>query len=323
MVNHKIQANAIKNAIEKSGTILLVAHKKPDADTLGSVCAWHHLLTSKGKQIEAFCLDPVPEQLAHIPIGDILENDPAVFKKHFDLIIVNDAGSLDYAGIDIFLEGRDKTKTILVNIDHHSTNPHYGDINLVIPDASSTTEVLCRLFTHWQEEITKPIAEALLNGLITDTDSLTNPATSYHSLTTASMLVKAGADLHDIVKRTLHSRSIADLKLWGIVMSRLKHNPTYNSVATFVRHEEADELGIGDSSFDGITNFLTLIPDVDIIMVLKTQKDGSIKGSFRTTKNHIDVGRLALLFGGGGHKKASGFRVVGELHESDGRWTIT
>src|SRR3989344_4925725 len=276
MVNHKIQANAIKNAIEKSETILLVAHKKPDADTLGSVCAWIELLGSKGKQVEAFCLDPVPEQLAHIPNSDSIRTDPAVFEKHFDLIIMNDAGSMDYAGVDVLLSNRDTTKTTLVNIDHHSTNPHYGDINLVISDASSTTEVLCRLFTHWQEEITKPIAEALLNGLITDTDSLTNPATSYHSLATASMLVEAGADLHDIVKRTLRSKSIADLKLWGLVMSRLKHNPTYNSVVTFVRHEEADELGIGEGSFEGITNYLTLIPDVDIIMVLKTQKDGSI-----------------------------------------------
>ncbi|MBI4091044.1 MAG: bifunctional oligoribonuclease/PAP phosphatase NrnA [Candidatus Komeilibacteria bacterium] len=322
MVNHKIQANAIKTAIEKSKTILLIGHKKPDADTLGSVCAWISLLNSKGKHVEAFCLDPVPEQLSHLPGSDLLRADPEVFKKDVDLIIINDSGSLDYAGVDIFLANRDKTKTTLVNVDHHSTNPHYGDINLVIPDASSTTEVICRLFTHWQEEITKPIAEALLNGLITDTDSLTNPATSYHSLATASMLVKAGADLHDIVKRTLHAKSISDLKLWGIAMSRLKHNPTYNSVATFIRHEEADELGTSETSFEGIQNYLTLIPDVDVIMVLKTQKDGSIKGSLRTTKKHIDVGQLALLFGGGGHKKASGFRVMGELQVSNNDWTI-
>ena len=322
MTHYKIQAAAIKNAVDESDRILLIAHKKPDADTLGSVCAWINLLAPKGKEIHAFCLDPVPDYLQHLPGSHHIQQDVAIFEQHFDAIILNDAASLDYAGIDQILGNKEKGKTLLINVDHHVTNPHYGDINLVIPDASSTAEVLTRLFVHWGEELRKPIAESLLHGLITDTDSLTNPATGYQALAIASQLVNAGADLHTVVQRTLHNKSIADLKLWGRAMSRLKHNKIYNSVATYVTQHDLDECGTTEQSVEGMVNYLTLIPNVDLIIFIRTQKDGALKGSLRTVKPNIDVAKLALLYGGGGHKKAAGFRLDGRLVISDDNWTI-
>ena len=322
MLNHHIQANAIKQHVDKAGKILVVSHKKPDADTLGSACAWLSLLTSRGKEAHAFCLDPVPDNLKFLPESHRISTDRRLFNQQLDLIIVNDSGSPDYAGVDVLLLGRPKDNCVVVNIDHHATNTLYADINLVIPDASSTTEVLSRLFAHWEEPMTKPIAQALLTGLITDTDRLMNPATSHRSFAIASQLVAAGGDLYEAIQRTLNNKSVADLKLWGIAFSRLRRNPRYDCVATYLTHEDVMRAGGTEDTAEGIINYLSLIPDARVIMMLRTQADGSIKGSFRTTKEGVDVGKLAFLMGGGGHKKASGFTIFGKLLTEGTRWTI-
>jgi phosphoesterase RecJ-like protein len=322
MENHKIEAHAIKNAINAANSILLVAHKKPDADTLGSVCAWINLLEPQGKSVEAFCLDPVPEYLRHLPGSHKVQNDPNVFQKPFDLIIVNDSGDLQYAGIDTFMTMRDNASTTLINIDHHTTNPKYGDLNLVLSDASSNSEVLTRLFKYWDIAFSKQIAECLLHGIVTDTDKMTNPATSYQSLAIASELIEAGADLYGTIQRTLAKRSITDLKLWGLIMERLKYNERLNCVVTYVTDDDIAALGADPESLEPVSNYLSLIPNVNFTLFLQKKNDGIIKGSFRTVKDTVDVGRLALLLGGGGHRKAAGFRMPGSLTVETDRWTI-
>ena len=323
MVNHKVQAQALKNAIDASKRVLVVSHRKPDADTLGSSCAWIHLLRSKGKYVTAFCTDEIPGSLQHIPGVHEFTADETVFDEPFDVIIMNDAASLDYAGIDKIISRVDRTRTTLVNIDHHATNPHFGDINLVIPDASSTTEVLTRLFRHWGETITKPMAESLMNGLVTDTDKLMNPATYYNSFAIASHLIQAGADLYDIIEKTLRRKSVTELRIWGLALSRLKRNQTYNSVATYITERDLAEYDVDHEAIEGIVNYLTLITDVDVIMFLRVHNDSTIKGSLRSVKPHVDVSKLAIRFGGGGHRKAAGFTIRGTFLAHESGWTIS
>lgn len=322
MIEHKIEAEAIKSTIEKSNRFLVIAHKRPDGDTLGSICAWFHFLTARGKEVTLYCNDPAPANLQYLPGSQHVKTDPAIFNNQFDCIIVNDSGDLSYAGVDTYLNNRDFTGTTLINVDHHATNPRYGHLNLVIPTASSTTEILARLFIYWNVGISKPMAENLLNGLMTDTDSFTNPATTYQSLVIASELIAAGADLHTIVKRVLNMKSVNDLKLWGLVLSRLKHNPTYKAISTYITSRDIEEYNVSEQSIEGIANYLTLIPTASVILFLRQQNDGALKGSLRTVKANVDVSRLALLCGGGGHKKASGFRINGSLRVEGERWTI-
>ncbi len=322
MIHHRIESQAIKNALAEATSILLVAHKKPDADTLGAVCAWISVLESQGKQPEAFCCDEVPSYLKHIYGSYHIKNDPSVFDKQFDIIIVNDSGDLEYAGIDGFMEKRDNSKTTIINVDHHATNPDFGDLNLVIRNASSTSEVLARLFTDWGIAFDKKLASNLLHGMVFDTNKLTNPATSYNSLTIVSKLVEAGADLYDTIQHALYTRSIPDLKLWGLIMSRLKYNKEYNSIISYITDDDITEIGANPESTESVSNYLSLIPNIDIILFLQARKDGIVKGSLRTVQENVDVARLALAMGGGGHKKASGFKIPGTLQTTGTSWTI-
>ena len=321
MFNHQIQATALRNAITDSTKILIISHKNPDGDTIGSAVAWLHYLTDLGKDVTAFCRDEVPNFLTFLPGIERITNDQSIFDQNYDLIITNDSASFDYAGIDIF---KDKINgTLLANIDHHASNISYGDINIVIPTASSNTEVLTRLFRSWDVTITKPMAYGLLTGIITDTDHMTNPGTNYQSLEIAAHLVTVGADLHTIGQKTLRNRSMNTVKLWGLALSRLKHNTTYNIVTTYLTNDDLLECDVNEQEAGGISNYLSLIPNINALIVLRFKGDGSIKGSMRTVKDSIPLHRLAVDYlGGGGHQKAAGFTMQGTLQVKGNSWTI-
>jgi len=311
MQNHKTTSQSIYQHLENARDILIVSHQKPDGDTLGANLALHKLLKKQNKNITSFCLDPVPKNLKFLPFSQHLSNDHTVFTKSYDTIIVVDSGSLDYAGIDKLISAVPSDYT-MINIDHHASNPHYGDINLVITEASSTAEVLYRLFMDWQIDWSQEIANALVCGMVTDTGGFKNPATTYQSLDAASDLVSKGANPHQIMNLTINNTDIASLRLWGRALERLKKNTKYDLVYTFITKQDLIDCGASESASEGLANFLHILKDGKISMVLKETSSGYVKASLRTTGD-TDLAKLAQAFGGGGHKKASGFSLPGKL----------
>ncbi|PLX24980.1 hypothetical protein C0580_03575 [Candidatus Parcubacteria bacterium] len=311
MQNHKTTSQAIYQQIENAKDILIVSHQKPDGDTLGANLALHKLLKKKEKNITSFCLDPIPENLKFLAHSQDLTTDHKVFTKNYDTIIVVDSGSLDYAGIDGLISAI-PNKYTLINIDHHASNPHYGDINLVITEASSTAEVLYRLLSDWDIDWDEEIANSLVCGIVTDTGGLKNPATTYQALDAVADLVTKGANPHQIMNLTINNVDIASLRLWGRALERLKKNEKYDLVYTFVTQQDLIDCGATESASEGLANFLHILKEGAVSMVLKETKDGMIKASLRTTTN-IDLSKLAQAFGGGGHKKAAGFSLPGKL----------
>ncbi|RJQ33999.1 hypothetical protein C4566_02625 [Candidatus Parcubacteria bacterium] len=311
MQNHKTISQAIYQHLENAQDILIVSHQKPDGDTLGANLALHKLLLDKNKNVTSFCLDPVPQSLLFLPYSHNISNDHKVFTKNYDTVIVVDSGSLDYAGIDRLITAI-PTKYKIINIDHHASNPHYGDINLVITDASSTAEVLYRLFSDWKINWNKEIANSLVCGLVTDTGGFRNPATTYQSLDAVADLVNKGANPHQIMSLTINNTNVASLRLWGRALERLKRNPKYDLVYTFITNQDLLDCEASEADSEGLANFLHILKEGKISMVLKESKDGYIKVSLRTTSN-VDLSKLAQYFGGGGHKKAAGFSLPGKL----------
>ena len=135
-----------------------------------------------------------------------------------DTITVVDCGDLRYAGVVDMLKDHPAT---IINIDHHATNEKYGHMNMVAVGAASTTEVVYDFFKMNSVRISPSMATALLTGLITDTDNFSNSATSYTSLTAASELLRLGANWTIIHHSLVQNKSIAILKLWGLILSRL------------------------------------------------------------------------------------------------------
>jgi phosphoesterase RecJ-like protein len=305
-------SHQIKNELEQAQDILIISHKKPDGDTLGSNFALASYLKDQNKNVTSFCLDPMSEMFYFLHYSYTLTTDHLIFTKKYDVVILVDSASLPYAGVNGLLTALPKGYK-LINIDHHASNDYYGDINLVIDSTASCTEIIHRLFNEWKINWTPEIATALICGIITDTGGFTNPATNYRTLESAAHLINQGANINQVTRLTLFNQNIHQLKLWGRALSRLTKNKRYDLVYTHLTQKDFLECEVPDTASEGIANFLYILKEAQVIMVIKETDNGLIKGSLRTTSDEIDLTKIAALMGGGGHKKASGFALPGRL----------
>lgn len=292
---------------------MLVPHKNPDGDALGSLSAFIQFLKSIDKNFHAFCATDIAENLKALPHSKSILCDANIWATHQpDLIIIFDTGDLRYAGIEEHINSLSK-KVCIVNIDHHATNEFYGDYNMVVETSSSTTETLYNFFKHNHIKIDATMATCLLAGLITDTDFFTNSATSRASLSITAELLSIGGDIKLIKELVFKNKTINALRLWGLALSRIKKHDTLDLVYTYLTLKDFEEDNVPESLSEGISNFLNNLSDGQASLILKEMPDNKIKGSFRTTKTKIDVAQIAKKLGGGGHKKAAGFIIDGPL----------
>jgi len=305
----KHTANQIYIAIQKATEILLIPHQHPDGDTLGAVSSCLHFFSIIGKPAQAYCATTISPRLQYLPHVNSISNDPLIWNNEMiDLLMVFDSGDLRYAGVDHLLRRMKKRPTI-VNIDHHVTNEYFGDYNLVIPNASSTTEIMHRFFMHNKITIDKTMATALLTGVLTDTDAFSNAATSSGALAIGSQLLSRGGNFTKILNAIWKEKTLSSLKIWGLTFSRLQKNKAHDIVHTFTTQEDLQRLIVPESELDGVANFLNFLNEGKATLILKELPDQTVKGSFRTTRNDVDVSVWAKALGGGGHKKAAGFAI--------------
>lgn len=312
---------SIKDAVFAANNILVIVHQKPDGDAIGSCLALGKYLETLKKQHTLYHTGSKPDYLLYVSDYQNITNDETVFKKEkFDLIIVLDSGDLSYAGVE------DEIKKItypytLVNIDHHASNTFFGNINLVLDQASSTAEIVFNLLETTGFRVDKPVADLLILGIYSDTQILTNLATTPETVSVVSRLLSRGAQIKPIIKN-LETKNFPILKLWAKALSRIEKNEKYNLIYTVILQSDLKECGLEQNDTGGIANFFNSVSGKGINMILTEMDDGTVKGSMRTTSDKYEVDKLAKLFGGGGHKKAAGFRVKGKLQETDTGWKI-
>lgn len=310
------------NLIENSQKILLLTHRHPDGDAIGSILSMQKLLINMNKDVLSYCIDAFPENFNYLPGVNLVKNNIDFIESEYDLIITLDCSDLYMTKIEEKIKTL-KSKFGLVNIDHHFTNPLFGDLNIVISEASSTAEVVYLILKNVEHEINSDIATSLLTGIITDTGNFTNNATTKQSIEIASKLLEIGANFKEILKANVYNKTISVLKLWGIVLKRIVYNTELQMVETAVFESDLKALDLDNEASEGISNYLNnLSSDIKFSILLKDNESGKIKGSLRTTRDDVDVSQIALAFGGGGHKKASGFEIDGHLELKNGMWKI-
>jgi phosphoesterase RecJ-like protein len=287
--------------------IRLIPHPNPDGDACGAVAALGLYLKNHLKKVEIFCTTPVPRQYAFLPLMDTVTTDTTVWNNPSDVVLVCDSGDPVYAGIDTYLQKNTHQK--LVNIDHHPRNTQFGDLNLVLTDRSSTCEVLYEYFVANQVTITPDMATALLCGIVYDTGSFSNSATSGRSLAVAGTLVRQGASMKNIVKFMYRDKNLNVLKLWGTALSNLAYDKTLDIVSLSITLRDMLSCGVDEDGANGIANFMNTLKDGRVHMVFREKPNGMIKVSMRTTHEDIDLSEIAQAFNGGGHRKAAGFSI--------------
>jgi len=310
--------DALEDGVKKSEKISVICHKKPDGDAIGSLVSFVSYLRYAGKEACGFCVDKVPEYLKFLPGSDFISNDFGEFFNASDLVVFVDCGDLKMTGMQFCSFDGKK----IMQIDHHASNCGYSSVNVVDHYSSATSEVLYNYFKHVGFDIDKDIATNLFCGVYTDTDSFTNLATTPPSLKVASDLLARGANFKEISANTMRNKSISSLKLWGKALERLKLDVKKGVAATVIKESDFKECEASCDDSEGVANLLNHLADVNMSMVLRETGEGTIKGSLRTTKDNVDVSRIAKLMGGGGHKKAAGFTVRGKIKEAENGWEV-
>jgi phosphoesterase RecJ-like protein len=312
----------IYQQILKSHKILLVTHNNPDGDALSSVCTMIELLEYMNKDYLAYCYNQPSKTFSFLPhIEKITSNKKDLDFSSFDLIISLDCGSLSRTALVDEIKNKNNNQ-IYIEIDHHSKVDNYADIEARYPKASATTELLYYFFKTNKLIINETVANCILTGIVTDTGNFIYQSTSYNTILIASELLSFGAKLPRIVDKTWRNKSLISMKLWGLAMSRLQIDPKTNIAFTVLTINDFKQWNANEDDIDGVSGFIGNLPNVKAVMLLRQTSPDIIKGSLRTTRNDIDVSKLARTWGGGGHAKASGFTVKGNLKLVNKKWRI-
>lgn len=315
MKKEKRVPKEIIELIDKSKKIALVTHSKPDGDGLGSLLAMRLALLLKMKIVKIFCIDSFNSIYDFLP--GISEIDGTLDLKGFELVIFLDCASLSQAG----LKDKKLPSSPSINIDHHFTNDKFADLNFVDHSVGSTSEIAYKIILDLGVEIDKDIATCLLTGVYCDTGGFIHANTSISNLLLASELLLKGGQSRKIFRNIYGTKPLCTLRIHGKVLANVKQKNKGLTYSVITRKEML-ELGAKKEELEGAIDLVRLVPKTKVALFIYEEEEGFIKGSLRTDDDNIDVSHLAGLFGGGGHKKASGFRIRGKLEDNNSETEI-
>ena len=303
--------SAIQTIIEQSERILVVTHVGPDGDAIGSLTAIGGALQNMGKQVTMMCDDNVPGRFDYLRLAKQVQR-PKDVADHYDLVIAVDCGDEQRMGQSF--STLPEPQPPIVNIDHHITNTEFGQINLIIGTAVSTTEILYDLFRKLDISLTEDIAMSLLTGLVTDTLGFRTVGVSSKTLSIAAALMDAGANLPLVTTQGLSMKKLPTVELWRRGLSNMKiENGLIWSAITKEQRQASHFTG---ASSNGLTNLLADVDQAAMGVVLMEMENGDIRVGFRCRPPY-SVAEVALNLGGGGHALAAGCTLDGPLSKAE------
>lgn len=304
--------------IDKAESILLVAHKRPDPDTVGANLALKYYLESLGKKVTIACYDPFPESLGQL-FRETFYHPDQIDLSVFDAVIAAD--SVD-RGFHLFAD-RFEEHQVIVLIDHHPDISLKGDVVMIDPKYSSSCELIYLFLTHIQARISKDIATALLTGILFDTGNFQHSSVSPQVMDIASRLMKLGAPLTKISNTIFTNKNVSAMKLWGKALEKAKFIRESGLLVTAVTQCDIDECEATSDDIYQVASILSTVPEARFALVLSERDTETVRGSLRASEHHgVDVSAIAHGLGGGGHKLASGFEVKGKIVETAEGWHV-
>jgi phosphoesterase RecJ-like protein len=302
---------AIQRSIQDARQILVVTHVGPDGDALGSLTAVASALSQWEKSFTLVCDDPLPRRFDYLPFSDLVQQQPDTAVA-YDLLIAVDCGDeLRMGKAFADLHGEQPT---IINIDHHITNTNFGDINHIEAYATSTAEILYRLFRALNLTFTPQLALSLLTGLVTDTLGFRTNNVTAQSLKVAGELMDAGADLNLVMTRTMTVKPLATIQFWQVGLNKMKIDN--GLIWTSISREERETVDYMSSGTAGLVNVLADIEQAAAGVVLIEADDGTVRVGFRCRPPY-NVSEVALNLGGGGHALAAGCTLPGPLAKAE------
>lgn len=284
-------------------------HIRPDGDCVGSTLAMYNYISTYYPEIKVeMYLQPIQDVFLFLKNADKIHHDFDE-DKTFDLFIVLDCGDKDRLGPSAkYFEAAKHT----LCIDHHVSNQAFAEENYIIPDASSTCELVFNVLER--DKITKEIAECLYLGIAHDTGIFQYSCTSAKTMNDAGILMDMGIDYPKIITETYYLKSYEQNRLLGYALLNSKLYLDGKVIVSYLTREDMEKFHCTTKDLEGIVNQLHVTKGTEVALFLYECEDDSFKASLRVTGD-VNVAEIAQVFGGGGHIKAAGCNVFGDIDE--------
>jgi phosphoesterase RecJ-like protein len=288
--------------------LVVVAHENPDGDALGSLIAMQGILSAIGKDCVMFIAArelPLPEEYNWFPLDGLVSEPPADVDER--TIVFLDCGNLERNPAEAFR----RAGMHILNIDHHHDNTRFGTVNLVVPEASCTAEIVWDLMGDLGVAPTLTVAEALYVGLITDTGRFMYENTSRRAHLMAASLIDAGVDVHDVYRRVYEDVPYGKLALLARGLSNIERYDGGRLTLTALSAADFSDSGAEESYSEGVVDHLRAVQGTEMAALVRDRIGDGVAGlrkvSLRSGNDRIDVSAIARAQGGGGHRQAAGF----------------
>lgn len=302
-------SDGLLRAIHQGQRFLLSGHANPDGDSIGSAIGLARILRSLGKGAVIWNRDPTPEIYRHLPGASSIhtgETPPAGFPEAFDTVIAIECPTLDRTGLDEALG-----QLPVLNIDHHLGNTEYGIQNWVDTAAPSLGEMIHRLSRSLNATLDDDTATCLYLTLVTDTGGFRFANATENAFTAAAALVHEGARPQQVSEWLFESRPEGAVRLLGELLGSLQLDADGRVATALLVPSMFERAGATAADTEGLIDYPRSIAGVQAVGLVRQTGDGEQKVSLRS-RGAIDVQKLALKHGGGGHKNAAGYAVSGD-----------
>jgi phosphoesterase RecJ-like protein len=309
----------VLSELREAEKLAVVAHENPDGDAIGSLVAMRGILTEIGKDCVMFIDErdlPLPQEYSFLPLEGLVSEPPADVNER--TIVFLDCGNIERNPAEAFRGAGGDGRHIL-NIDHHHDNTHFGSVNLVVPEASCTAEIVWDLMHALDVPATRTIADALYVGLITDTGRFMYENTGPRAHLMAAELIEAGVDVPGVYRRLYEDVPPGKLALLGIALGQLQRFDAGELAIVTLSAEDFERADAEESYSEGIIDQLRALQGAKVAVLVRELSSGERKGqhkvSLRATHDDVDVSVIARAQGGGGHRRAAGFSTTLEADE--------
>ncbi|MBQ7903239.1 MAG: bifunctional oligoribonuclease/PAP phosphatase NrnA [Oscillospiraceae bacterium] len=299
----KIDINAAARLLLEKDNIIILCHKNPDGDTLGSAAALCHALTAMGKKCAVACHNRIPSKYDYLEIP--------VYDNQFDVEYVV---SVDVAGVNLLGDNlMEYAHKVDLCIDHHGSNGNYANYLCLYADYPAAAQVMYELLVAMNADITPHIADCLYTGLITDTGCFKYSSTTPLTHEIGARLMELGAQHTMLVERFFMSKSRKAVQLEKFMLNNLEYYFDDRCALLALTREVMMEIQPDPTDLDGLSSMPRNFEGVDIsILIRPLKEEGNYKLSIRTGET-VDACALASALGGGGHIRAAGCEVVGSI----------
>lgn len=297
----------ILKEIKDAEKIVILTHESPDGDAIGSSLAFKLMLEELGKNADVI-IPEYPRLFNFLPESEQVKKESDL--KKYDLAIsVDCTGVKRLAGKEYFENAK---RTIV--IDHHGSNSMFGDLNYVNPVSPACCEILAGMFEYFQIDITKKIGTCIMTGIITDTGGFRHSGINPETFEFTAELIRKGVNIPDIYKRTLRTVTKTNFLLTKRVMDRMEILEDGKVTFTYITLQDEEEVGAEPGDHEGLVEIGRDIEGVEVSIFIRQREESLYKISLRSG-SIVNVSDVCLMFGGGGHPRAAGANVQGNVEQ--------